>query len=266
MKEDGDRLGLANMAKNIHRTSTGKYYVPDSGKRREILELRHDPETSALVAAAYTEQNESFVRGKIGRKPSDGELYMAHFLGPSGASRMIQLTESQPDSPASRYFPSAAKANKSIFYDNGQPRSMSQVHESLISSHVDGENSDIRQTSAGSFSFGIMGGLITDTTTPSYGKGRAGSIGVWEQSTVKPAAEAIGAAEQNTAPKLAPQEADVNQRHRHAAQQYGEVAAATSGEQTKSITPQSIAEAQARPPQSAAANKNWKTDALFGDN
>ncbi|MCF6199287.1 MAG: lytic transglycosylase domain-containing protein [Hyphomicrobiaceae bacterium] len=263
VKEDGDRLGLADLAKNIQRTSSGKYYVPDSAKRREILELRHDPETSALVAAAYTEQNANYVRGKIGRNPSDGELYLAHFLGPGGASRMIQLSESRPDSPASRYFPSAAKANKSIFYDKGEPRSMSQVQEILVSSHVDGDNSDVRKSSSGNFAFGIMGGLISDTTMPSprTGKGREGSIGVWGSAAAKSADVVPAGPEQGVSQKLASASAQEGQLHSHAARQYGEAAASVS-----KAVPEALAEPAERPSQSAAANKNWKSDALFSDN
>jgi len=260
VKEDGERLGLADFAKNIQRTSSGKYFVPDSAKREEILALRYDPETSALVAAAYTEHNENYVRGKIGRKPSEGELYLAHFLGPGGASRMIQLSESQPDSPASRYFPSAAKANKNIFYKNGEPRSMSQVQEILISSHVDGDNSDVRQSSSGSFAFGIMGGLISETTTPPPGKakGREGSIGVWGNV----AAQTVSAVPEQSAPqKVASVQAPDSQLHRHAARQYGETAASAG-----KAAPEVQAEPAVRLSQSIAADKNWKSNALFGDN
>ncbi len=189
VKEDGDRLGLGNLAKNIHRTSSGKYYVPNRGRRREILALRRDPETAALVAAAYTEHNERYVRHRIGRTPSDGELYLAHFLGPGSAAKMIRLAESHPDSPASRYFPAAAKANKSIFYKNGRPRSLAEVHQILVSSHVDDQDTGVRRSGSSAFSFGIMGDLLADTRSPSRHTGRhqEGSIGVWEDLS-KPAA------------------------------------------------------------------------------
>ncbi len=185
VKEDGDRLGLSHIAKNIRKTSSGQYYVPNRGKRREILALRNDAETSALVAAAYTEHNEKYVRGRIGRMPTDGELYLAHFLGPGSAAKMIRLAEQRPDSPANRYFPAAARANKSIFYKNGRPRSLAEVHKILISSHVDGQNPGMRRSDEGGFAFGIMGSLMADMNSSqmSYGKGREGSIGVWGDMT-----------------------------------------------------------------------------------
>lgn len=234
VKEDGDRLGLSNIAKNIHRTSSGRYYVPDRGKRQEILALRHDAETSALVAAAYTEHNERYVRRRIGRTPSDGELYLAHFLGPGSAAKMINLAESRPDSPASRYFPAAARSNKSIFYKNGHSRSLSEVHNILISSHADDKSSGVRQTKYGSFDFGIMGGLMMDMNAPgmSNGKGRDGSIGVWgdmassrpEQSTASKGTRG----KKSRSQKVASAQTGEAERHRHAAQQYRSSAEATS--------------------------------------
>jgi Transglycosylase SLT domain len=238
VKEDGDRLGLSNIAKNIHKTSSGKYYVPNSGQRRKILALRHDPETSALVAAAYTEHNERYVRGRIGRTPSDGELYLAHFLGPGSAAKMIQLAERQPNSPANRYFPAAAKSNKSIFYKNGKPRSLEQVHKILISSHVDGQNTSIRRSGSGSFSFGIMGDIMTDVSSAgaSYGKGESGSIGVWGDiagsSSSQGEAAATSSKRSGGSKKTASAQTSQAERHRHAAEQYRSASKTTSASPT----------------------------------
>ena len=46
-------------------------------------------------------------RERLGREPTEGELYIAHFLGPTGASRLIGLADSQPGTPAAAVFPSA---------------------------------------------------------------------------------------------------------------------------------------------------------------
>ncbi len=213
VKEDGPRLGLSNLAKKIHRTSSGKYYVPNRGQRREILALRHDAKTSALVAAAYTEHNERYIRSRIGRTPSDGELYLAHFLGPGSAAKMINLAERRPDSPAARYFPSAAKSNKSIFYKNGKPRSLADVHQILISSHTDGQNTGLRTSGAGAFDFGIMGSLAADIAgpTPRYRDGQAGSIGVWGDPVQSGTGHAAASHSGQSAKA---------QHHKHAAEQY----------------------------------------------
>ncbi len=249
VKEDGDRLGLADMAKNIRRSSSGKYYVPNKGQRREILNMRHDAETSALVAAAYTEHNERYVRGRIGRTPSDGELYLAHFLGPGSAAKMINLAERQPDSPASRHFPSAARANKSIFYSDGKSRSLSEVHSILIKSHTGNSSAGVRQTQFGAFDFGIMGSLSEDFGGASYGSGGPGSIGVWGDTGKVRDARASARSGVGAKSESAAAPASATQRHKQAAETYRSAATApatsTSG-------------------QSAASNASWLKDAFGG--
>ncbi len=247
VKEDGPRLGLSDMAKNIRRSSSGKYYVPNKGQRKQILAMRHDAETSALMAAAYTEHNERYVRGRIGRTPSDGELYLAHFLGPGSAAKMINLAERQPDSPASRHFPRAARSNKSIFYSGGKPRSLSEVHNILIKSHTGGSGTGVRQTQYGAFDFGIMGSMSEDFGGPASGTGGAGSIGVWGD-THKVRDDRSRASSRSSAAS-APAQATDKQRHQQAADTYRSAAKAPS---------------QASPGQSAASNANWLKDAFGG--
>lgn len=185
VKDEGPRLGLGEQASKIHRNDDGQYYVANARERRAILALRHDAETAALVAGAFTEKNADYVASRIGREPSEGELYLAHFLGPANAARMIQLVEDQPDRSAASYFPGAAKANRSIFYDNGRPRTLSDVYQSLLAGHVD-QNEDgsaTLKTRYGPLDFGTMGSLIGDIekapAVRTRGDSGSGSIGVW---------------------------------------------------------------------------------------
>jgi len=72
------------------------------------------------------------VGASIGRQPSNGELYIAHFLGADGASKLINGAAAQPNASAAAMFPSAAAANHSIFYDpSGRARSISDVYAKL---------------------------------------------------------------------------------------------------------------------------------------
>ena len=105
IKEEGERLGLGQYADNIFKTRSGRFYVPDANMREEILDLRYDPDISAVVAGAYTKRNNNFVTGRLGRVPTDGELYIAHFLGASDASKLIHLVKICPTSNSSKYNP-----------------------------------------------------------------------------------------------------------------------------------------------------------------
>lgn len=135
MKAAGDQFGLGKYADNIFKTSTGRHYVPNPQMRNEILKLRHDPEISAVLAGAFTQQNAEIIAERIGREPTQGELYIGHFLGASGGANFIDLAESRPSDRADRHFPKAARANRSIFYSKGSPRSMSEVYRVLVAKH-----------------------------------------------------------------------------------------------------------------------------------
>jgi hypothetical protein len=100
--------------------------------RAAIMQLRSDPSASAMMAGAFTRANADQLQSAIGRPPSEGELYIAHFLGSDGAGRLINAASSQPRASAADMFPQAAAANRSIFYDGaGHARSVSDVYVKL---------------------------------------------------------------------------------------------------------------------------------------
>ena len=107
--------------------------VTDTNLNDRIMKLRNDPTANATMAAAYTKSNAGKLAGRLGRNPTEGELYIAHFLGSQGAGRLISLAEAKPGMRADDAFPTAAKANPTIFYDKGRPRSVSEVYRTLTS-------------------------------------------------------------------------------------------------------------------------------------
>ena len=136
MKQSGASLGYGKQADAISRTSSGRYVVNDPAMRNEIFALRKDPTANSMMAGAFANSNAKVLTDRLGRKPTDGELYMAHFLGASGASRFIRAAEANPNAKAAAFFPRAAHANSSIFYDKvGQARSLKQVYAGLVSRH-----------------------------------------------------------------------------------------------------------------------------------
>jgi hypothetical protein len=131
MKEAGPRLGYGAYADAIVKTGSGRMEVPDAAMRREILGLRRDPEINAAMAGAFTNKNASILTSRLGRTPTEGELYIAHFLGPGGAGKLINAA-STSNPTAAALFPSAANANRSIFYDKqGRARLASEVYATL---------------------------------------------------------------------------------------------------------------------------------------
>ncbi len=129
LKEAGPSFGYGRYADAIVRTESGRYTVSDPALRDPVLKLRHDPTANALMAGAFTRNNAAKLADRLGRRASEGELYMAHFLGPAGAARLITRAGDQPDARAADLFPHAARANRSIFYDRqGRARSAAQVY------------------------------------------------------------------------------------------------------------------------------------------
>jgi hypothetical protein len=132
LKQAGPSLGYGHYADAIVRTASGRHEVRDPTVRRQIMALRHDPTASAVMAGAFTRRNAARLAGRLGRAPSGGELYVAHFLGPSGAARLITLAADHPNVIAADVFPNAASANRSVFYDNrGRARTVADVYGEL---------------------------------------------------------------------------------------------------------------------------------------
>ncbi len=133
LKQSGASLGYGQYADAITKNPDGKYVVQDPVMRSAILKLRNDPAANAAMAGAFTKENAALLSQKLGRAPSEGELYIAHFLGVGGAARLISAAADNPNASAASLFPSAAHANTSIFYDHttGAPRSLAQVRDVL---------------------------------------------------------------------------------------------------------------------------------------
>ncbi len=132
MKQAGPALGLAQYAAAIVQTPDGSYAVPDPAARAAIMKLRSDPAVSAKMAGVFTRSNEAKLAASIGRPPSEGELYIAHFLGSEGASKLIAAAANQPQANAATMFPAAAAANRAIFYDRaGNPLNAGTVYRGL---------------------------------------------------------------------------------------------------------------------------------------
>jgi len=132
VKRAGPALGLGTYAAAIVRTGDGRYEVPDPAARAAIMKLRSDPAVSAMMAGAFARSNAAELKGAIGRQPSEGELYIAHFLGSDGATKLIGAAANNPGASAAAMFPQAAAANPGIFYDAlGRARNAREVYGTL---------------------------------------------------------------------------------------------------------------------------------------
>ncbi len=130
VRKHGAEYGLGDMASKIRIADDGKLVVADRALRKEILDLRRDPEIAAAMAAEHAADNEARLDAKLDREVKPVDLYLAHFLGLKGAVNFLRAMEENPDQSAAAISPRAAAANKSIFYNaEGSPRSLKQIYD-----------------------------------------------------------------------------------------------------------------------------------------
>lgn len=190
VKDRGGQFGLEALAGEIVERPGGRLAVPDSHARKHILALRHDPELAAMMAGEFTRQNAAYLSGRLGREPTKGELYIAHFLGAPQGARLVRLAETRPELRADVYFGAAARANRAIFYDGSRPRSIAEVYGVLTGSFGKGPPTEVAETRAepppvnGTWPLGGKVAALPQTTLRVAAEaatgGGAGSVGVWQ--------------------------------------------------------------------------------------
>lgn len=129
----GHRYGLSALADQVRVDGRGKASVAHDPLRREILALRYDARLSALLGAELIKDHNERLGLRLKRRPTEGELYMALFLGAEGAIKLLKACEHTPAMAADLIFPEAASANPAIFYVAGTPRSVIGVKLALLS-------------------------------------------------------------------------------------------------------------------------------------
>lgn len=127
--------GLGHLSRHIVVRADGKHDVRSKYMKRKILNLRNNPTIAAVMAGRLTQGNGEGFRRLTGYSPSQGELYITHFLGVRSAAKLARLARKSPHAKANRYFRAAARANPRIFYVNGRPRSVREVFHALVKKH-----------------------------------------------------------------------------------------------------------------------------------
>jgi hypothetical protein len=131
VEKHGAKHGLGSAATSIERDASGLPVVRDPARRAAILKLREDPYISGLMAGELALDNAARLQEKLGRAAKPVELYMAHFLGAGGAAAFLGGLQQHPGVDASEIVPVAARANQSVFYQEGKALSLDQVYASF---------------------------------------------------------------------------------------------------------------------------------------
>ena len=133
LKQHGAKYGYARYADLIQQGPSGHYYVNGPEARATVMDLRLDPHASALMAGELAADHAAYLRGRVGREPTAGELYVAHVLGPQGSAKLIDAVRISPTASAPALFPDAASSNRGIFYRAGRAATVTEVYANLTS-------------------------------------------------------------------------------------------------------------------------------------
>ncbi len=153
IEQHGSEYGLGWAANAIQRGSNGRYYVSDPTVRQQILDLRNHPETASVMAAEHAADNKAYLEGRLGREAEAVDLYLAHFLGVGGATKFLSAYNANPNASAASMFPSAAAANRSIFYDkSGNARSFAEIRQKFAAKLENGVESALAGTGTSGWS------------------------------------------------------------------------------------------------------------------
>jgi len=131
LKRHGAKHGYGGYADLIQESGDGRMSVAGGDAKKAVLALRLDPKAASLMAGELAGENSTYLKGRVGREPTGGELYVAHFLGPKGSAELIEATQSRPGATAAALFPEAASANPAIFYRDGRAASVAEVYANL---------------------------------------------------------------------------------------------------------------------------------------
>jgi hypothetical protein len=131
LKQHGAKYGYARYAALIQQGADGRYFVEGADARKTVMDLRLDPHAASLMAGELASDHASYLRGRMGRNPTSGELYAAHVLGPKGSATLIDAVRSNPSIDAAPLFPDAAAANRGLFYRDGRAVSVGELYANL---------------------------------------------------------------------------------------------------------------------------------------
>lgn len=122
--------------------STWNAYTKKLGKDYS-LEDRSDYAKSLEIMRAFTEDNRARMVKRLKRPVSDVELYMGHFLGPSGA---IKLLNANDNVDASKLLVREANSNKSLFFKRGsnKARTVGELKEEITRKYMRAANGEKR--------------------------------------------------------------------------------------------------------------------------
>ena len=131
VKLHGDQVGLAAQAQDIRSNTLS------AADRARILDMRNDPQAATALAARLAADNAQALAASGHKSIGPTELYLAHFLGASGANAFLTGLRDRPSEPAANALPAAAAANTGVFFANRTPQSFQAIYDRFAQKFAD---------------------------------------------------------------------------------------------------------------------------------
>lgn len=131
VRDFGARHGLARYAAAIKTGRDGRLTVTPHALRRKILALRDNPELAAIMAAERLQQERGALEAQLGRPARPADLYMLHFLGPTGAREFLTALARSPNKPSIDVVGRVAEPNRSLFIRDGHVLTVADTYNMI---------------------------------------------------------------------------------------------------------------------------------------
>ena len=128
------------MRRRSSTNQSGRYTVPRPGAAARIMQLRTDPAPPRRWRGRSPTQRRASPSGLAGR--DQGDLYIAHFLGAGGATRLINAKSNPPALRATDLFPAASRPIPRSSM-SGASRVRQQVYDVLVAGHGAGKTDPV---------------------------------------------------------------------------------------------------------------------------
>jgi hypothetical protein len=135
---------------------------------------RSDRQQSLAALKIYNDRTASLYQ-RAGIPMTQKTAYFAALLGPAGA---VKAFRSDPNAIAAQVFPQEAAANKALFYDNGQPRTIQQLYEYQTRKFPDAPLDGIGAGNGAGYGAQPQPSTPASATNPSYQLGNGSLLAV----------------------------------------------------------------------------------------
>ena len=105
-------IGKFQFTKTTWNSMVNKYGKEYGIEKKDITDLH----AQEIFVRLLTQENKTTMSNKLGRNPTDFELYIAHNVGPAGAAKLIKAAAATPDKTVTQSMINSNPSHNPRFY------------------------------------------------------------------------------------------------------------------------------------------------------